>query len=282
MSCKTHPSFKSSNETNQSAPHVIESVLLPGESRLGRAERNEQNLATSGLLRPGARRKHHRHPWSLERTPHDAEMPPRLNILVSCRALALRPRRPAAPPPWQAPRALPLPRSYSNDAPTVPPTQPAAPPPAGPPPSSAAAPLSGAPPSDAPGPSKAAPTIPSEDFDVALSSLKAGRAVVEQEVDEGDIMANEEALRQLERISYGVESFDSAEVGHKYGVPEVPIPSGMHLKHRYHPVLEQITNLLMKDGKKSKAQRVRNTHFNMFSSDELSLGILAQAGRTVY
>lgn len=85
--------------------------------------------------------------------------------------------------------------------------------------------------------------------------MKAGRAVVEQEVDEGDIMANEEALRQLERISYGVESFDSAEVGHKYGVPEVPIPSGMHLKHRYHPVLEQITNLLMKDGKKSKAQR---------------------------
>ncbi|KAL8358291.1 hypothetical protein RB598_002859 [Gaeumannomyces tritici] len=177
-------------------------------------------------------------------------MPPRLNILASCRALALRPRRPAAPPPWQAPRAPALARPYSIDAPTVPPTPPADGQPPGPPPPSATAPPSGA-----PAPSEPAPVIPLHDLDVALSSLKAGKAITEEKGDEGDIVANEEALRQLERISYGVESFDSAQVGHKYGVPEVPIPSGMHLKHRYHPVLEQITNLLMKDGKKSKAQR---------------------------
>ena len=53
---------------------------------------------------------------------------------------------------------------------------------------------------------------------------------------------------------------ESAEVqnqGHIYGLPELPLPSTSHLKHRYDPVVHQVTNLLMQDGKLSKAQRVR-------------------------
>ena len=44
--------------------------------------------------------------------------------------------------------------------------------------------------------------------------------------------------------------------GHIFGLPRLPIPSTSHIKHRYDPVIEQVTNLLMQDGKKSKAQRV--------------------------
>ncbi|PNY27685.1 37S ribosomal protein S7, mitochondrial [Tolypocladium capitatum] len=43
--------------------------------------------------------------------------------------------------------------------------------------------------------------------------------------------------------------------GHKFGLPRKPYPEGYNLKQRYHPVLEQITRLLMRDGKLSVAQR---------------------------
>ncbi|KAL9098404.1 MAG: hypothetical protein Q9187_009669 [Circinaria calcarea] len=53
-------------------------------------------------------------------------------------------------------------------------------------------------------------------------------------------------------------SFEDAGIetqGHKFGLPELPIPSTSHMKHRYDPVVQQVTNLLMKDGKLSVAQR---------------------------
>ncbi|KAI9780593.1 MAG: hypothetical protein M1816_002813 [Peltula sp. TS41687] len=43
--------------------------------------------------------------------------------------------------------------------------------------------------------------------------------------------------------------------GYKFDLPELPLPSNAHLKHRYAPILEQVTNLMMRDGKKSVAQR---------------------------
>ncbi|MCJ1356747.1 MAG: hypothetical protein MMC33_006742 [Icmadophila ericetorum] len=43
--------------------------------------------------------------------------------------------------------------------------------------------------------------------------------------------------------------------GHIFGLPELPIQSQSNLKHRYDPVVHQVTNLLMRDGKLSKAQR---------------------------
>ncbi|KAG5914609.1 hypothetical protein E4U42_000403 [Claviceps africana] len=44
-------------------------------------------------------------------------------------------------------------------------------------------------------------------------------------------------------------------LGHKFGLPKKPYPEGFNLKKRYHPVLEQVTRLLMRDGKLSVAQR---------------------------
>jgi hypothetical protein len=46
--------------------------------------------------------------------------------------------------------------------------------------------------------------------------------------------------------------------GLKFEAPVLPIPKDAHVKHRYDPVVEQVTNLLMRHGKKSVAQRVWN------------------------
>ena len=56
-------------------------------------------------------------------------------------------------------------------------------------------------------------------------------------------------------------SFEDSDVettGHKFGIPQLPIPSNANIKHRYDPLIHQVTNLLMVDGKLSKAQRVRS------------------------
>jgi small subunit ribosomal protein S7 len=49
--------------------------------------------------------------------------------------------------------------------------------------------------------------------------------------------------------------------GHKFGLPELPIPSELHMKYRYDPVVKQVTNLIMKHGKLKTAQRVRCFNF---------------------
>lgn len=43
--------------------------------------------------------------------------------------------------------------------------------------------------------------------------------------------------------------------GHKYPLPILPLPSNMHKDYRYDPVIKQITNLMMRDGKLSVAQK---------------------------
>lgn len=50
---------------------------------------------------------------------------------------------------------------------------------------------------------------------------------------------------------------DVQNEGHVFGLPELPLPSTAHIRHRYDPVIHQVTNLLMEDGKLSVAQRVR-------------------------
>lgn len=47
--------------------------------------------------------------------------------------------------------------------------------------------------------------------------------------------------------------------GAKFALPSLPLPNGSHVKHRYDPVVDQFTNLLMIHGRKSVAQRVRCT-----------------------
>lgn len=56
----------------------------------------------------------------------------------------------------------------------------------------------------------------------------------------------------LEEIHGGLDN-----LGHKWALPQRPYAEGFNHKKRYHPVLEQITRLLMRDGKLSVAQRVR-------------------------
>ncbi len=52
---------------------------------------------------------------------------------------------------------------------------------------------------------------------------------------------------------------NSSEVGnpgHIFGLPELPLPNHDRLKQRYDPLILQVTNLLMRHGKKGVAQRV--------------------------
>ncbi|KZZ96792.1 30S ribosomal protein S7 [Moelleriella libera RCEF 2490] len=48
---------------------------------------------------------------------------------------------------------------------------------------------------------------------------------------------------------------DIRNPGLKFDLPKKPYPEGFQMKQRYHPVLEQLTRLLMRDGKLSVAQR---------------------------
>ena len=44
--------------------------------------------------------------------------------------------------------------------------------------------------------------------------------------------------------------------GHKFGLPALPLPERAHIKHREEPIVHQVTQLLIEDGKKSVAQQV--------------------------
>ncbi|KAJ3483903.1 hypothetical protein NLG97_g7193 [Lecanicillium saksenae] len=48
---------------------------------------------------------------------------------------------------------------------------------------------------------------------------------------------------------------DIHNLGHKWPLPQKPYPDGFNVKKRYHPVVEQITRLMMRDGKLAGAQR---------------------------
>ncbi|KAK0707430.1 ribosomal protein S7 domain-containing protein [Lasiosphaeris hirsuta] len=66
---------------------------------------------------------------------------------------------------------------------------------------------------------------------------------------------NDVALSQLQMAAYGLDPFDPEVEGHKFGMPSLPLPRDLHHKHRYDSVVVQLTKLLMRDGKLSKAQR---------------------------
>ncbi|KAH7342762.1 30S ribosomal protein-like protein S7 [Rhexocercosporidium sp. MPI-PUGE-AT-0058] len=67
--------------------------------------------------------------------------------------------------------------------------------------------------------------------------------------------ANLLALGQLQNISTGGHATDPVNIGHKFGLPDLPLPSDGNLKYRYDPVVAQVTTLLMRHGKLSVAQR---------------------------
>ena len=75
------------------------------------------------------------------------------------------------------------------------------------------------------------------------------------------------ALGQMQNVVDGRPLDDPAALeglGHKFGLPELPLPSNNNLKHRYDPVVNQVTNLLMRHGKKGVAQRVGLSVFPWF------------------
>ncbi|KAK0704171.1 ribosomal protein S7 domain-containing protein [Apiosordaria backusii] len=163
-------------------------------------------------------------------------MPPRLNLTLAFRALSLRATAAAAPPaagqPLSQKIAAPLVarRFYSdnltpNDS------------------SSSQIPSSELPPSSL----TPTPTEQFHDADAAAASVRQQQQQQKQD--------NLTALNRLEMVAYGLNPFDAKEEGHKYGLPSLPLPSELHKDHRYDDVMGQITRLLMKDGKLSKAQR---------------------------
>ncbi|KAJ4397911.1 hypothetical protein N0V91_010603 [Didymella pomorum] len=66
--------------------------------------------------------------------------------------------------------------------------------------------------------------------------------------------------RSNEGADMGLVDFEAASKlpvtpGLKFEAPTLPLPKDGHVKHRYDPVVDQVTNLLMRHGKKSVAQR---------------------------
>ena len=59
---------------------------------------------------------------------------------------------------------------------------------------------------------------------------------------------NESAAEETSELS-------TETTGHKYPLPALPLASNMHKDYRYDPVVKQVTNLMMRDGKLSVAQR---------------------------
>lgn len=97
------------------------------------------------------------------------------------------------------------------------------------------------------------------------STSEAIRGIIDSSQDAGTSIAfaNLLALGNLQKVSDGEilddslsnTTHDPAVEGHKFGLPELPIPKDANFKYRFDPIIIQVTNLLMKDGKKSVAQR---------------------------
>ena len=51
--------------------------------------------------------------------------------------------------------------------------------------------------------------------------------------------------------------------GVKFGLPGVPLPANAHIQHRYDPIVQQITTLMMRDGKIGAARTVCPVVFPM-------------------
>lgn len=81
----------------------------------------------------------------------------------------------------------------------------------------------------------------------------------------------------MEAISEGGHADDVLTPGHKFGLPSLPLPSSTHLKHRYDPLVEQVTKLLMRHGKLSVAQRVGSSVSSLILRHLRNLSVLISA-----
>lgn len=65
------------------------------------------------------------------------------------------------------------------------------------------------------------------------------------------------SARRSADVMASSQGFEMETQDDGFGLPALPLPSNANMKYRYDPVVKQVTNLLMKDGKLSVAQRVR-------------------------
>ncbi|KAK0640883.1 ribosomal protein S7 domain-containing protein [Cercophora newfieldiana] len=143
-------------------------------------------------------------------------MPPRLNILSGFRALSIQPRPLAQPCVAAQARRLLATDTTSNNA----------------------------------------SQIQDNNFNGVLrAKMEAFGQVPQEEPAPPAMSENEMALKQLQEAAYGLNTYDPEVHGHKFGVPALPIAPDMNHKRRYDTVVEQVTKLLMRDGKLAKAQR---------------------------
>ena len=66
--------------------------------------------------------------------------------------------------------------------------------------------------------------------------------------------------------------YPNGGLGHKFGLPDMPLPRTEHFRGRYDPVVEQLTKSLMKHGKLSVAQKVRSSRLLRCSTSESTFG----------
>ncbi|KAK7402388.1 hypothetical protein QQX98_011853 [Neonectria punicea] len=207
-------------------------------------------------------------------------MSPRLRIWGACRALAIR-SRPVAPRTEPFLKSLPRTRWYSSEGDNQPPK---------PVDNSNNAEKSQ---SQEVSKENAAAEVPAENGDAeatssnvetlddaTLEQLFYGGRTATSNSEGGLTQAQEDTLyregmipspEDAEALVAAAEQAELVEVeetgelenpGHKFGLPRRPWPEGINQKKRYHPVLEQITRLLMRDGKLSVAQRNMATVMN--------------------
>ena len=68
--------------------------------------------------------------------------------------------------------------------------------------------------------------------------------------------ANMDVTPDLGTQEPAVVEYPEGGLGHKFALPEMPMPRTEHFKHRYDPVVDQLTKSLMRHGKLSAAQKV--------------------------
>ncbi|KAJ9151131.1 hypothetical protein NKR23_g3157 [Pleurostoma richardsiae] len=106
--------------------------------------------------------------------------------------------------------------------------------------------------SSSPAPSESPRASPAS---TSSSNGMAADAPASGEVTMLEPTPKETALGQLELVANGLDPFDVNFAGHKFGIPSYQGNAQFSHKNRYDPVVKQITNLLMREGKLSKAQR---------------------------